>query len=64
LPNAVDAVLAFDGGDNGDDEGEKLESHGISVRHDSGAGMTRPPAIQSPRVQLLLMIVARVRKAF
>jgi hypothetical protein len=35
LPNAADAVLAFDGEDTGDDDGDKIESHGISLRHDS-----------------------------
>jgi hypothetical protein len=35
LSNAADAVLAFDREDNGDDEGDKLESRGISVRHDN-----------------------------
>jgi hypothetical protein len=35
LSNAADAVLAFDREDNGDDEGDKLENRGISVRHDS-----------------------------
>jgi hypothetical protein len=35
LPNIADAVLTFDKEDNGDDEGDKLESRGISVHHNS-----------------------------